>query len=393
MRTLEAAEREAVAATEKLLKAQAKIEQLKAKAKGKGGKDKGGLPASPSLASLGEGGEAAIEALQERIAALKASRDKLIGAFDAQAAEIERLSGDNAALAEVGLLAGEGWSSMGLAGYSKQQALVYQHWCCGMQRASGWVVHQLCAVGRCMCAAFAWSYSCSSFFSSHSLPYVLNPAHTAAPLQSLAELRDTASKWEAQAQASLAQNERLKDLLEESATWSIPAAHGSTSVPGGGSNGGGSMAAAAAVQAAEALAAAAAAGSPRAGEGGGSGGPAAGAAAKDGSSLAELCRKFERELLLEKARSAQLDLQVRWGALCGCCWECGVGLRKRGAGELCMDPVVHGACGCLGATWHIQHGRAGQRATAQSSSSRNPPLNTWFALPPACLPAGRCAWS
>ncbi|KAI7845489.1 hypothetical protein COHA_001036 [Chlorella ohadii] len=177
VRTLEAAEREAVAATEKLLKAQAKIEQLKAKAKGKGGKDKGGLPASPSLASLGEGGEAAIEALQERIAALKASRDKLIGAFDAQAAEIERLSGDNAALAE-----------------------------------------------------------------------------------SLAELRDTASKWEAQAQASLAQNERLKDLLEESATWSIPAAHGSTSVPGGGSNGGGSTAAAAAVQAAEALAAAAAAG-------------------------------------------------------------------------------------------------------------------------------------
>ena len=100
MRTLEAAEREAVAATEKLLKAQAKIEQLKAKAKGKGGKDKGGLPASPSLASL-EGGEA-VEALQARIAALKASRDKLIGAFDAQAAEIERLSGDNAALAEVG---------------------------------------------------------------------------------------------------------------------------------------------------------------------------------------------------------------------------------------------------------------------------------------------------
>lgn len=100
VRTLEAAEREAVAATEKLLKAQAKIEQLKAKAKGKGGKYKGGLPASPSLASL-EGGEA-VEALQARIAALKASRDKLIGAFDAQAAEIERLSGDNAALAEVG---------------------------------------------------------------------------------------------------------------------------------------------------------------------------------------------------------------------------------------------------------------------------------------------------
>ncbi|PRW32984.1 ubiquinone biosynthesis [Chlorella sorokiniana] len=232
VRTLEAAEREAVSATEKLLKAQAKIEQLKAKGKAK---DKGGvsgIPPSPSLASL-DGGEA-VEALQARIAALKASRDKLIGAFDAQAAEIERLSGDNAALAE-----------------------------------------------------------------------------------SLAQLRDAAAKWEAQAQASLAQNERLKDLLEESATWSIPAAPGSASAPSSSvAGGGGSTAAAAAVQAAEALtAAAAAAGSPRVGEGGGSGAAGAGSnGAAGGSSLAELCRRFERELLLEKARSTQLDLQVR--ALC-----------------------------------------------------------------------------
>lgn len=133
-------------------------------------------------------------------------------------------------------------------------------------------------------------------------------------LQSLVQLRDAASKWEAQAQASLAQNERLKDLLEESATWSIPAApsSGSAAAAGGAADGGGgSSAAAAAVQAAEALAAAAAAaGSPRAGDGGGEG--ATSAAATEGGSLAEQCRKFERELLLEKARSAQLDLQVRW---------------------------------------------------------------------------------
>lgn len=151
-------------------------------------------------------------------------------------------------------------------------------------------------------------------------------------LQSLAQLRDTAAKWEAQAQASLAQNERLKDLLEESATWSIPAAHASSSAPAGssaaGGSGGSSSAAAAAVQAAEALAAAAAAtGSARSAEDGSSGGLGAGASGlPDGSSLVELCRKFERELLLEKARSAQLDLQVRWGGACVfvCCGECWV---------------------------------------------------------------------
>ena len=149
-------------------------------------------------------------------------------------------------------------------------------------------------------------------------------------LQSLAQLRDTAAKWEAQAQASLAQNERLKDLLEESATWSIPAAHASSSAPLGssaaGGSGGSSSAATAAVQAAEALAAAAAAaGSPCSAEDGNNGrSGAVPGGLPDGSSLAELCRKFERELLLEKARSAQLDLQVRWGGACVAVWLWGV---------------------------------------------------------------------
>ena len=77
----------------------------------------GSLAASPSAASLllplpgegdvGGGGAAAL--LHQRMAALKASRDKLIAALDAQAAEVERLGTENAALAEVGRGGGGGW--------------------------------------------------------------------------------------------------------------------------------------------------------------------------------------------------------------------------------------------------------------------------------------------
>ena len=48
----------------------------------------------------GRGGEAAA-GLVQRVAALKAARDKLIAALDTQAAELERLSVENAALAQV----------------------------------------------------------------------------------------------------------------------------------------------------------------------------------------------------------------------------------------------------------------------------------------------------
>lgn len=240
VRMLEAAEHEAVLATDRLMKAQQRIKQLEAKGKGKhsgkdsskdGGKDGGGaedsLGQAPSAASLegSAGGDApTLAVLQQRIAALKASRDKLIGAFDAQAAEVERLSADNAALAE-----------------------------------------------------------------------------------SLAQLRDVAAKWEAQALGSLAQNERLKDLLEESATWSIPSA-----APTAGAAG-------ATAEAGAAVAAAAALAQQPAGADGGDGGEAAASAAgaggaRDGGVLSALCQRFERELLLEKAKTAQLDMQVR--ALC-----------------------------------------------------------------------------
>ena len=186
--------------------------------------------------------------------------------------------------------------------------------------------------------------------------------------QSLAQLRDVAAKWEAQAQDSLAQNERLKDLLEESATWSIPAApaapdHSTAAASGGGGapGDGSSRAAAAAVEAAEALAAAAAAGSPKVGDA--AGGSAAGGAggAAEGGSLAELCRRFERELLLEKARSAQLDVQVRWagggGGAAGGGWggkKCST-VVSRGMVDRhgdwprsapCLQGAVHGADAC-----------------------------------------------
>lgn len=124
------------------------------------------------------------------------------------------------------------------------------------------------------------------------------------PMQSLAQLRDVAAKWEAQAQGSLAQNERLKDLLEESATWSIPSA-----APTAGAAG-------ATAEAGAAVAAAAALAQQPAGADGGDGGEAAASAAgaggaRDGGVLSALCQRFERELLLEKAKTAQLDMQVR----------------------------------------------------------------------------------
>lgn len=53
-------------------------------------------------AAGGAAGEPGAEGLAQRVAALKASRDKLIAALDTQAAEVERLSAENASLLEVG---------------------------------------------------------------------------------------------------------------------------------------------------------------------------------------------------------------------------------------------------------------------------------------------------
>jgi len=39
-------------------------------------------------------------------------------------------------------------------------------------------------------------------------------------LQGMEEVKETAESWERQAQSSLQQLDRLKDILEESASWS-----------------------------------------------------------------------------------------------------------------------------------------------------------------------------
>jgi hypothetical protein len=113
-------------------------------------------------------------------------------------------------------------------------------------------------------------------------------AHTSSiPLaQAVVELRGAAEKWEAQAQLGLAQNERLKDLLEESATWDIGQA--------------------ADAEGAEEEASAEA----DAGAAGELGAALAGGAEQRARQLEALCGRLQRELLLEKARSAQLALQV-----------------------------------------------------------------------------------
>eukprot|EP00887_Chlorella_sp_A99_P007323 scaffold2.g7323.t1 len=216
-------------------------EQLAAVQQGHQRAQRGGRGASPlrpsaSAASLAEAGGEEDEgpaALQRRLAALKASRDKLIAVLDGQAAEVEWLTTENAALAEA-----------------------------------------------------------------------------------LAELRDVAAKWEAQAQGALGQTEQLKDLLEESATWSThvaPAssAGGQQQQPGGRSSGGGEQ------------------GAAPAGEPGGTE-----AAAGD---LAARCQQLESELLLEKARSSQLDLQVR--VLCA---ELTRAVQASGAMQQALLPLLGG---------------------------------------------------
>lgn len=240
--------------------------------------------------------------LQQRIAALKASRDKLIGAFDAQAAEVERLSVDNAALAEVRPRA------VARAALGAQDALL------GSSIALPSSPHgSVCGVASVALVAVSLSVG-SPTFAAFQTCVAAAPDRgfwlpALPPLQSLVHLRDVAAKWEAQAQDSLAQNERLKDLLEESATWSVPSTAATTAPAAG-------PASSAAEQGTAAAAAAASARQP-AGTAGGDVGeaapPAAGSGTGKDGALAALCQRFERELLLEKAKTAQLDLQVRSG--------------------------------------------------------------------------------
>jgi hypothetical protein len=98
-------------------------------------------------------------------------------------------------------------------------------------------------------------------------------AESAALGEALGEAQACNASWEAAAQAGLAQSERLKELLEESAAWEPPVT-----------------------------------GAAHAPEGNGGGGGAAAAAAQ------RRCEALEREALLQRARCAELETQVR--ALC-----------------------------------------------------------------------------
>ncbi len=103
-----------------------------------------------------------------------------------------------------------------------------------------------------------------------------------------------AARWESQAEENLAQCERLKDLLEESAMWGAR----------GGAGGGGDAALGVAGEGIPGL---------ESTEEGARGGDAA-AAAGAGAALQQRCEGLEREVLLEKARNAELATQV--AALC-----------------------------------------------------------------------------
>ena len=140
------------------------------------------------------------------------------------------------------------------------------------------------------------------------------PALLGLLAQSLSQLRDVAAKWEAQAQAGLAQNERLKDLLEESAAWPLPGAGAGTAPqpPAGSPQQAGQAGDGSSEPSSGKDGAADAAGEAAGGEEGSGEAAAAAAAGGDVQRLAALCARFERELLEERARAARLDLQVRW---------------------------------------------------------------------------------
>lgn len=160
----------------------------------------------------------------------------------------------------------------------------------------------------------------------------------------MAELREVAGRWEAQAQLGLAQAEKLKDLLEESATWD--AAHDAAGAAGaepgsreaatdGGWHGVGRQALSTDCTVAAwaacglpsvcctnshhasglACCPADTVGSPAGVEPGrGEGGSA--------EQLEARCARLQRELLLEKTKTAQLELQVHRCWCLAVAWHC-----------------------------------------------------------------------
>ena len=107
---VEATQEDAAAAAERLVAAEKQVRALK--------KYGGAFAAPPSAADIA----ATPEQLHMRIASLKAARDRLIEALDVQAAEADRLTVENAALAETVLevrSAAEAWEAQAQAGIAQ----------------------------------------------------------------------------------------------------------------------------------------------------------------------------------------------------------------------------------------------------------------------------------
>jgi len=171
-------------------------------------------------------------------------------------------------------------------------------------------------------------------------------AEASSAAQSLAEVREAAGAWEAQAQSGLSQVERLKDLLEESARWSpqgadpgpdpspagapghpAPAPAGGAAEPapapgasaaGGAGNGPGaavseSGAGAPASPTRVAGDAAGAAGSPAAAQRATA--AAAEAAAAEAARLRRTCAELEQQLRWQRAAAAGAPGGLRWQLL------------------------------------------------------------------------------
>lgn len=187
--------------------------------------------------------------------------------------------------------------------------------------------------------------------------------------QGLEEVRGASGRWEAQAQSGLAQVERLKDLLEETARWSPAghdpdgnpvrvAKHPSTGVANGDAAG---CAAASALadgwSAAEPASAPAACGTARAEPTVPVAGHAAAAGAaqaveqEDAGAARQRADAAEAEAASLRRDCAQLEEQLRWqraAAASGtpCCLPVGPTLPKLASRSLCNVAPVH-ACGAL----------------------------------------------
>jgi hypothetical protein len=153
-----------------------------------------------------------------QIAQLKASRDKLLAELEKQFLEVDRLGVENSALLQA-------WNKYSRPSLAAKGAVRFSARNCILW----WLVgdHQAHAHGSWLAPAHflvsAPEHSAAAALSASNLG-MDGKACTAGQLlqllQALQEVNEAAQSWEQQAQGSLQQLDRLKDILEESASWS-----------------------------------------------------------------------------------------------------------------------------------------------------------------------------